>query len=169
MATSCRRRRVVLCGVAGSGKTTVGRALAATLGEPFLDADEFHPPANLARMRAGLPLDDAARAPWLAAIHARLVAEVAAGHGFVLACSALRRRYRDTLGAGLPPLQFVALQVDPATLRARLQQRSHFFPAALLDSQLAAWEPLADGPAVEATGPLDAVVARIRDHLHTAD
>lgn len=155
--------RVVLVGVAGSGKTTVGRALAAALQVPFVDADDFHPQANRAHMAAGLPLDDAMRAPWLAAVHAHLVAAVAAGQGFVLACSALRQRYRDTLAADLPPLRWVHLAVDAATLAARLAAREHhFFPAALLPSQLANFEPLTDGVVVDAAQSVDAIVAHVR-------
>lgn len=157
--------RVVLIGVAGSGKTAVGRALAAALQVPFVDADDFHPPANRARMAAGLPLDDTMRAPWLAAVHTHLAGAVAAGQGFVLACSALRQRYRDTLAAGLPPLRWVHLAVDQATLAARLAAREHhFFPAALLPSQLAAFEPLRGGEVVDAAQPIAAIVAQLCWH-----
>lgn len=154
--------RVVLVGVAGSGKTTVGRALAAALRVPFVDADDFHPPANRRRMAQGLPLDDGMRAPWLAAVHAHLAEAVAHGQGFVLACSALRQRYRDTLAAGLPRLRFVHLAADAATLAARLAARTdHFFPPSLLPSQLAAFEPLVDGEVVDAGLPVAAIVAHL--------
>ncbi|MFN7591525.1 MAG: gluconokinase [Planctomycetota bacterium] len=154
--------RVVLVGVAGSGKTTVGSALALAMSVPLVDADDFHPPANRERMAEGLPLDDAMRAPWLAAVHAHLAAEVAAGRGFVLACSALRQRYRDTLAAGLPSLRFVHLAADAATLAARLAARAdHFFPPSLLPSQLAAFEPLVGGEVVDAGLPVPAIVARL--------
>ena len=154
--------RVVLVGVAGSGKTTVGRALAAALGVPFVDADDFHPPANRERMAQGLPLDDSMRAPWLGAVHAHLAAEVAADRGFVLACSALRQRYRDALAAGLPPLRWVHLAAAAETLAARLAARTdHFFPASLLPSQLAAFEPLVAGEVVDAGLPVPAIVARL--------
>lgn len=154
--------RVVLVGVAGSGKTTVGRALAAALSVPFVDADDFHPPANRERMAKGLPLDDGMRAPWLAAVHAHLAAAVDAGRGFVLACSALRQRYRNTLAADLPPLRWVHLAADAATLAARLAGRAdHFFPASLLPSQLATFEPLVEGEVVDASLPVPAIVARL--------
>jgi carbohydrate kinase (thermoresistant glucokinase family) len=154
--------RVVMVGVAGSGKTTVGQALAAALSVPFVDADAFHPPANRERMANGLPLDDGMRAPWLAAVHAHLAAEVAGGRGFVLACSALRQRYRDTLAAGLPPLRWVHLAADVATLGARLAARAdHFFPASLLPSQLATFEPLVAGEVVDASLPVPAIVAHL--------
>jgi len=155
--------RVVLCGVAGCGKTTVGRALADRLGVAFVDADDFHPPANLARMARGEPLDDGARAGWLTTVHGELARRIDAGGGVVLACSALRARHRTRLQDGLPPLRFVHLRVPPATLAARLAARvGHFFPASLLPSQLAAWEDLgADGLAVDGDGPPDHVVAAI--------
>lgn len=154
--------RVVLVGVAGSGKTTVGQALAAALSVPFVDADDFHPPANRERMAKGQPLDDGMRAPWLAAVHAHLAAAVDAGQGFVLACSALRQRYRDTLAEGLPPLRWVHLAADAATLEARLTARTdHFFPPSLLPSQLAAFEPLVAGEVVDASLPVPAIVAQL--------
>jgi gluconokinase len=154
--------RVVLLGVAGSGKTTIGEALAAALAVPFVDADDLHPPANRSRMAQGLPLDDAARAPWLAAVHARLQQLVAQASGFVLACSLLRRAYRERLAQGLPPLWFVHLQATPATLQRRLAARQgHFFPPRLLDDQLATWEPLTAGLTVDAEQPTAAVVAAI--------
>lgn len=155
--------RVVLCGVAGCGKTTVGRALAERLGVAFVDADDFHPAANVARMARGEALDDDARAGWLTAVHGELARRVDAGEGVVLACSALRARHRERLQAGLPPLRFVHLRVPAATLAARLAARAgHFFPASLLPSQLAAWEELdAGGLAVDGSGPPAAVAAAI--------
>lgn len=158
---------IVLAGVAGSGKTTIGRLLAARLGVPFLDADDFQPPANLARMARGEALDDAARAPWLAALQQALASHREAGTGCVLACSALAERYRERLRASGAAVRFVHLRVAPDVLRSRLQQRQgHFFPATLLASQLAAWEPLVDGIEVDANGPPDGVVAGIAAALH---
>jgi gluconokinase len=142
-------RLVVVVGVAGSGKSTVGRLLAQALGVPFADADDFHAPAARARMAKAQPLDDALRGPWLDALHARLEAAAAAGRGVVLACSALKQGYRDRLAADLEVV-FVHLDVDRATLEQRLRTRSgHFFPPALLESQLATWEPLRDGIVVD--------------------
>jgi gluconokinase len=159
--------RVVLCGVAGSGKTTVGRALAERLGVAFVDADDCHPPANLARMARGEALDDAARAGWLDAVHAGIAARCARGEGFVLACSALRARHRSRLQDGLPALAFVHLRVPPAELAQRLAaRRGHFFPASLLASQLATWEGLAaDGVVVDATAPPADVAAAVAARL----
>lgn len=162
MSTHPAPLRVVLLGVAGSGKSTLGRALAATLAVDFLDADDLHPAANRARMAQGLPLDDAAREPWLAAVHTALAGQVAAGRGFVLACSLLKRAHRDRLQHDLPPLQLVHLVVRPQVLRQRLAARSgHFFPAALLDDQLAAWQPLERGLAIDAEGPLADLVPQL--------
>lgn len=132
-------------GPSGSGKTTIGRALADALGWPYFEGDDYHPAANVAKMASGRPLDDADRAPWLATLE-RLVAGILSerGHG-VLACSALKRRYRAALvPSDAPPraVRFVYLSVPPAVLRERLEQREdHFMPAALLPSQLAALEP----------------------------
>lgn len=158
--TGPAKPRVVLAGVAGCGKTTVGRLLADQLGVPFVDADDFHPVANRARMAAGVPLDDAARAGWLSALHAHLLTHH--GAGFVLACSALRARYRQTLAAGLPPFAWVQLRVDATTLQARLaQRRDHFFPPGLLASQLATWEDLADGLVLDGTAAPATLVTAI--------
>ena len=143
---------VVLAGVAGTGKTTVGRALAARLGVPFADADDAHPSANVAKMARGAPLTDADRAPWLDALAATLAGWAVSGTGGVLACSALRAAYRARLARAAPGVRFVLLTATPATLRARLAARpDHFFPPALLASQLATLEP-AGIPAVATDG-----------------
>lgn len=153
---------IVLAGVAGAGKTTVGQALAGRLCVPFLDADDFHPVGNVLRMARGVPLDEPSRGPWLDAIHHELRARAAAGQGFVLACSALRAVHRRRLAAELPPLVWVHLEVDAATLQQRLAARAgHFFAPGLLADQLATWEPLADGITIAADGPPAAVVAAI--------
>lgn len=159
--------RVVLCGVAGSGKTTVGRALAARLGVAFVDADDFHPAANRARMANGLPLDDDARAGWLLALQREVQARCAAGCGFVLACSALAARHRRLLRDGAGDLAFVHLRVPAVVLARRLAARTgHFFPAALLPSQLAAWEDLGpDGFDVDGDRPADDVAAALAQQL----
>jgi len=136
-----RSLALVVMGVSGSGKTTVGSRLAGELGWEFLDADAFHPPANLAKMAAGEPLTDADRDPWLAALAAALAERLADGRGAVLACSALRRSYRDRLRAAGPALAFLYLRTDPALARGRVAARGgHFFPARLVDSQFAALE-----------------------------
>lgn len=134
--------RVVVMGVAGSGKSTVGRALAQRLGVGYVEGDDWHPPRNVALMRAGTPLTDADRADWLARLASRLGAAHAAGQGLVLACSALKRSYRDTLRAGAPGLRFVWLHGPEGLLAERLATRQgHYMPASLLPSQLEALEP----------------------------
>jgi gluconokinase len=142
---------VVLMGVSGSGKTSVGVPLAAALGGEFVEGDDYHPPANVAKMRQGIPLDDADRRPWLEILAAEIGRWLAAGRTVVLACSALKRSYRAILRGGRPEVRFVHLKGDPALIRARLaQRRGHYMPASLLDSQLATLEE-----------PLDAIVADI--------
>lgn len=135
------RPLLVLMGVTGAGKTTLGRMLAERLGVPFADADDFHPAANVAKMSSGVPLTDEDRAPWLAAIGAWLAAR--RGEGAVATCSALRRAYRDALRAEAgATLRFVFLHGDPALIGARQAARQgHFMPASLLASQFATLEP----------------------------
>jgi carbohydrate kinase (thermoresistant glucokinase family) len=129
---------ILVMGVSGSGKSTVGRALATRLGRPFLDADDLHPPANVAKMSAGIPLTDADRAPWLRRISQWLADRRAAGEPGVLACSALKRAYRDRLRATEPGLRIAFLAGEPDLLAERLGARhGHFFPARLLQAQLA--------------------------------
>ena len=144
---------IVVMGPSGAGKTTVGRALAGALGWPFYDGDDFHPPANVALMRAGFSLGDAERAPWLAALGALVARCAAGGDSAVLACSALKRDYRLALVAEVPEperlalVRFVYLRAGAALLAERLATRAgHFFAPALLPSQLAALEePAGDG------------------------
>ncbi|MFI5486152.1 gluconokinase [Micromonospora echinaurantiaca] len=134
-------RHVVVMGVSGAGKTTVARGIAARTGLTFAEADEFHPPANVERMRAGVPLDDAARQPWLRELAAWMAARAAEGVSTVLACSALRRSYRDVLRQGPPQVEFVHLDGPAEMIRERLSQRAgHYMPASLLESQLATLE-----------------------------
>lgn len=152
---------IVVMGVCGSGKTTVGAALATRLGLPFRDGDDLHPAANVARMRAGVPLTDADRLPWLDALGSWLAART--GIGAVTSCSALRRSYREVLRGHAPGVWFAHLHGDRATIAARLAARhDHFMPAALLDSQLATLEPLGPGetgPTLDVTRPVDELVA----------
>jgi carbohydrate kinase (thermoresistant glucokinase family) len=127
---------VVVMGVSGCGKSTVGAALASALGVPFIEGDALHPPANVALMAAGTPLTDADRAGWLQALALEL-AQARRQSGCVLSCSALRRPYRDVLREGAPELSLVHLTGSPAVLAARLQARAgHYMPASLLQSQL---------------------------------
>ena len=131
---------VVVMGVSGSGKSTVGAALAARLGWPFIDADDLHPPENVVKMAAGIPLTDDDRWPWLDRVVAELVRITAAEHHAVVACSALRQAYRDRL-ARAGDVRFVHLVGDAATIAERLAGRRHrYMPASLLASQFATLE-----------------------------
>ena len=147
-------RFVVVMGVSGSGKSTVARALALGLGWEFLEGDDLHPPVNVAAMRAGTPLTDADRGPWLEAIGQWIDARASSGASGVLTCSALRRSYRDHLRAGRPTVTFCHLEADPAELARRTAHRAgHFMPGSLLPSQLATLEPLQpDEPGVTVSG-----------------
>ena len=141
---------IVVMGVAGSGKTTVGGALAKRLGVPFRDADEFHPKANVEKMSAGIPLRDEDRWPWLDAI-AAAIHRTPPEQGIVVSCSALRRVYRDRiLGGAARPVTFVHLDGTKESIAPRMATRTgHFMPLSLLDSQLATLEPpVADEPAI---------------------
>jgi gluconokinase len=133
---------LIVAGVAGSGKTTIGALIAGRLRWQFADADTFHPEYNVAKMRSGLPLTDEDRLPWLRAIAEWVDARTAEGVSAVVACSALKRSYRDLLLSGRPAVRIVFLQVSHDVLLRRLTSRAgHFFPRQLLESQLAALEP----------------------------
>ena len=137
---------VILAGVSGSGKTTVGRLLAERLGWPFADGDSFHSAASIEKMTEGIALTDADRWPWLAAIGAWIDERAAGGGSAVVACSALKRAYRDFLRRGRPEVRIVFLAIDRDAALTRLQtRRGHFFSAGLLDTQLAAVEPPSPG------------------------
>jgi gluconokinase len=134
---------LVVMGVSGSGKTTVGRRVATALGWTFAEGDDAHPPANVAKMASGQPLTDEDREPWLRALAAWIGAREAGGENAVLTCSALKRAYRDLLREGHPSVRFVHVTVDVETLRRRLATRTgHYMPASLLDSQVLTLEPL---------------------------
>jgi gluconokinase len=159
---------VVLMGVSGSGKTKIGRALAASLGWPFYDADDLHPPANVAKMSAGIPLTDDDRWPWLDRIVDELARAGANGGSAVLACSAPRQVYRDRLGrAG--DVRFVYLKGDLETIATRLATRSHkYMPASLLPSQFATLEEPADALVIDIRADVAAKIAAIRAGLKLA-
>ena len=133
---------LIVAGVSGSGKTTVGALVAGRLRWRFADADTFHPEANVAKMRSGIPLTDEDRVPWLRAIGEWMDRQIADGNSGVVTCSALKRAYRDELLAGRPAATMVFLLVSREVLERRLMTRpDHFFPEKLLESQLAAFEP----------------------------
>jgi gluconokinase len=153
---------IVVMGVSGSGKSTIGEPLAQRLGWPFYDADEFHPPGNVAKMASGVPLTDADRWPWLALLNAKLKGEKNA----VLACSALKQSYRDALAGGLADCRFVHLRGSIDLIRARLAKRQHrYMPASLLDSQFATLEAPPDAIEVDIAQTeercLDQIIARL--------
>jgi gluconokinase len=156
---------VLVMGVSGSGKTTIGAALAVAIGAEFLEGDAFHPAANVAKMAAGIPLTDADRDPWLAKLAEVLADRHARDERTVLACSALRRVYRDRLRAVVPDDESFAilLVADASTLEDRLEaRRGHYMPPSLLASQLATLEPLEPdeaGATVDARGSPDDVLA----------
>lgn len=148
-------------GVSGCGKSTVGALLAQKLGVEFLDADEFHPPQNVAKMASGVPLTDADRQPWLE----RLNAELRGREQVVLACSALKQSYRDALAAGAD-CRFVHLRGSIELIRTRLQLRRHrYMPASLLESQFAALEPPARAIVIDVARPAEDCVAAILAQL----
>lgn len=143
MSNQTRQARWVVMGVSGCGKSEIGQRLASTLAVPFIEGDTFHSPANVAKMSAGTPLTDADRSDWLLKLQAEIRAARDSGAGLVLSCSSLKRRYRDVLRAGDPDLRFTHLVGERELIAARMQSRvGHYMPPSLLDSQLAALEPL---------------------------
>lgn len=156
-------RHVVVMGVSGCGKSTVARGLGEALHLTFAEADDFHSPENVEKMRHGTPLTDADRWPWLQALASWMAGQARAGHSTVMACSALRRAYRDVLRTGPPSVDFVQLDGPPAIIRERMiRRKGHFMPASLLDSQEAVLEPLEQdegGVVLDLWRPPDELVA----------
>ncbi|MGE0725113.1 MAG: gluconokinase [Alphaproteobacteria bacterium] len=160
---------IVLMGVCGVGKTTIGRALAEAIGAAFEEGDSFHPPANVAKMKGGAPLDDGDRAPWLAAMASAIGGWLGRPQPTVLACSALKQAYRDVLAAGRPRIAFVHLTGAPALIAERMAGRTdHYMPPSLLPSQLAILEPPSDAVAVAIDRPPPAIVRDIVARLGLA-
>lgn len=157
---------MVVMGVSGCGKTSVGSACASRLGLPFIEGDHYHPPANLAKMRARVPLTDEDRAGWLDAL-AAMLAQADSNGGAVLTCSALKRRYRDRLRADAQALRFVWLRLDEAEAQRRVARRSdHPFPASLVANQFATLEPPIGEPLVlelDATLAVSELAERVVD------
>lgn len=153
-------------GVCGTGKTTIGRKLADALGCAFEDADAYHPPANVIKMKAGMPLNDADRADWLEQLNWMLRERDQQGVPVVLACSALKQKYRDALEQGLDSLSVVFLSGSRELLAERIQQRSnHFMPVGLLDSQLADLEIPRNALRIDVSFSPEQIVRKISDHF----
>jgi carbohydrate kinase (thermoresistant glucokinase family) len=158
-------RVLLLMGVAGSGKTTVGRTLAASLGWRFTDADDFHPPANISKISAGSPLTDEDRGPWLAAVRAHIDARLAARESTVLACSVLKEAYRDILVGDPGCVKLIHLKGPAALIKERLENRAnHWAGPALLESQLATLEEPRHALVLDITESPEVLAARIRSH-----
>ncbi len=156
----------VVMGVSGSGKSTIGTLLAARLGCPFYDADDFHPPENIRKMSAGIPLTDEDRRPWLAAMGARAAELLAAGRTAVMACSALKESYRRIISPTGRGVRFIYLKGDARLIGQRLAARKgHFMPASLLQSQMEALEEPADAIVVDISGTPDEIVGRILERI----
>jgi len=163
---------LAVMGVSGVGKTTLARALAERLGWTFEEGDALHPASNIAKMKAGVPLTDADRWPWLEAIGAWIDAELGRGRSGVITCSALKRAYRDKLACGRPALRFVFIQLDQAAVARRIAGRKgHFMPPSLLASQFADLEPpAADEPVITVDGarPIAAQVDKVVEAVEGA-
>ena len=159
---------VVLMGVTGTGKTTVGEALSARTGWPFADADDFHSTANRAKMHAGIPLTDEDREPWLESLHQQILAWLRDGVNGILACSALKESYRTELTDGTGPrsVRFVFLSGPPELIRQRMEARQgHYMPESLLPSQLATLEPPHDALEISIDQTVSAIVDQILSAL----
>jgi len=159
---------VILMGVTGTGKTTVGKVLAERTGWPFHDADDFHSPASVEKMRSGIPLTDDDRWPWLDRLNALLRADQAKGESAILGCSALKQRYRDRLQQGLKKVRWVFLNGDIELIRSRLQARKgHYMNPALLQSQFDALEPPRDALNIDIDEEPAALAERVLQGLET--
>ena len=157
---------IILMGVSGSGKTTVGERLAQALGWPFYDGDQLHPPANVAKMQQGMPLTDEDRWPWLQALRTHIATWLQHGVSAVLACSALKQAYREYLVIDEAEVKLVYLKGDYDLIQERLvQRRGHFMPPGLLASQFATLEEPEQGVVVDIVHPPETIVALIREQL----
>jgi gluconokinase len=153
-------------GVSGCGKTSVGERLSAALGWPFYDGDDFHPPENVAKMAAGQPLNDADRAPWLRILHDMIADHIDKGESLLLACSALKERYRQQLSAGISAVIFIHLKGSFDLIYSRMQARSgHYMKAEMLRSQFATLEEPQDALTIDIRQNLDTITTEIITYL----
>lgn len=156
----------IVMGVSGSGKTTIGKMLAKRLGYPFYDADDFHPPANLAKMAAGIPLTDVDRASWLAALAGVIRGGLSRGESGVIACSALRKKYRDALRVDARQVKFIYLKGDFDLIWARIKSREgHFMKASMLQGQFNDLEEPANALTVDISREPDEIVDTIMEQI----
>lgn len=160
---------VLVMGVSGSGKTAIGEALARELGWKYLDADDYHSAENVAKMAAGIPLEDADRWPWLDRINAELLKMQKQSRSAVIGCSALKQAYRERLARGLPDFEVVYLRGDFGLIHSRIATRKHrFMPATLLQSQFDALEPPAQAIEVDVSAPVESSLSKIKKQLRQA-
>jgi len=161
---------VILMGVSGCGKTSVGQGLSAALGWPFYDGDNYMPQANIDKMANGIPLDDADRQPWLETLHGLIVKDLESGQSLIVASSALKARYRSTLRGGRQEVRFVHLVGDFDLIYSRIQQRrGHYMKADMLHSQFRDLEPPKQALTVSIDKPIDRIVDEIIEQLGLAE
>ena len=161
-----KTRFFLVMGVSGSGKTSVGKALAEKLGWRFYDADDFHPPENVAKMAKGVPLDDADRAPWLAALHDLISSSLRADRPGVLACSALKERYRQQLIQGTEGVRIIYLKGSFDLIWSRMQERTdHFMKPQMLKSQFNTLEEPADALTMDVSMSVDEIMQEVIKHM----
>jgi gluconokinase len=158
-------RAVLVMGVSGSGKSTVGKALADRMDWIFADADDYHPPANREKMSRGEPLTDEDRQPWLEKLHDLLTEHALEQKTLVLACSALKEKYRDILVGDLEGVALVFLRGDAQLIAERMRQREHFMPVSLLETQLATLEPPTNAIIVDIAQPLETMLEQVVTQL----
>jgi gluconokinase len=158
-------RAFIVMGVSGSGKTTLGTALAKKLNWTFADADDYHPPANVQKMASGEALTDTDREPWLLRLRALIEQHLLEQRPLVLACSALKASYRDTLTAKLEGVKVVFLNGSPELIQERMKSREHFMPPSLLESQLATLEPPQDAIVLDIGQPIEVMVREVMAQL----
>jgi gluconokinase len=161
-------KTLIIMGVSGCGKSSIGAQLAQSIGGTFADADDFHPPANLEKMANGIPLTDTDRSPWLQTLRHQIVTHQTTSSPYILACSALKQHYRNILRGNDTPetVQFVYLKGSKILIRQRMEAREHFMPSTLLDSQFETLEEPTDAIVVDIQLTPDEIIDRILDALH---